>query len=96
MREPHVRFRERHGGVILRAYSTKLVQRGTPRLLRHARNDRGGRSRCHVPKRNNFARARRPPIFFDAVAPMHRIRLALNRGISGCSIIFIRRPSIIW
>jgi DNA invertase Pin-like site-specific DNA recombinase len=36
------------------------------------------RFRCHVLKRNNFARTRRPSIFFDAVAPMHRIRPALS------------------
>jgi hypothetical protein len=60
---------------------------------------RGGSERpiqMHVPERNNFAPARRPPIFFDAVAPMHGIRLALNRGISGGSIIFIRGPRITW
>jgi hypothetical protein len=55
MRGPHVRFRERRGGVILRAYSTNLRQRGTPRLgrrcviggrlLRCARNDKGWRCR---------------------------------------------------
>jgi hypothetical protein len=32
----------------------------------------------HVPERNNFARTQRPPISFDAVAPMHRIRPALS------------------